>query len=87
MGKGCTFGHAIELIKEGFKLARKGWNGNGMYIEYVAAEDWNSISLERPGFADELKPRPWLGIKTVDDQFMPWVPSQSDVLAEDWVIL
>lgn len=85
--KGCTFGHAVELLKSGFKLARKGWNGKGMYVEYVATQDWNSISLERPGFADKLKPCPWLGIKTVDDQFMPWVPSQSDVLAEDWVIL
>lgn len=85
--RGCTFGHAVELLKAGFKLARKGWNGNGMYIEYVAAEEWNSSSLERPGFADELKPHPWLGIKTVNDQFMPWVPSQSDVLAEDWIIL
>lgn len=85
--KGCTFGHAVELLKSGFKLARKGWNGKGMYVEYVATQDWNSISLERPGFADELKPRPWLGIKTVNDQFMPWVPSQSDVLAEDWVLV
>lgn len=85
--EGCTFGQAIELLKAGHRMARKGWNGKGMYIEYVDAQDWNSSSLERPGFADELKPRPWLGIKTVDDQFMPWIPSQSDVLAEDWVIL
>lgn len=85
--KGCTFGHAVELLKSGFKLARKGWNGKGMYIEYVAAQEWNSSSLERTGLADELKPRPWLGIKTVDDQFMPWVPSQSDILAEDWVLV
>lgn len=84
--KGCTFGHAVELMKSGFKVARKGWNGKGMYIEYVDHKEWNSSSLERPWTAD-LEPRPWLGIKTVDDQFMPWVPSQSDVLAEDWVIL
>lgn len=84
--KGCTFGHAVELLKSGFKLARKGWNGKGMYISYVDPKEWNSSELERPWDKD-LKPRPWIGIKTVDNEYMPWVPSQSDVLAEDWVII
>lgn len=84
--KGCTFGHAVELLKSGFKLARKGWNGKGMYISYVDPKEWNSSELERP-WDEDLKPRPWIGIKTVDNEYMPWVPSQSDVLAEDWVIL
>lgn len=84
--KGCTFGHAVELLKSGFKLARKGWNGKGMYISYVDPKEWNSSELERP-WDEDLKPRPWIGIKTVDNEYMPWVPSQSDVLAEDWVII
>lgn len=84
--KGCTFGHAVELLKSGFKLARKGWNGKGMYISYVDPKEWNSSELESP-WDEDLKPRPWIGIKTVDNEYMPWVPSQSDVLAEDWVIL
>lgn len=83
--KGCTFGHAIELLKTGFKLARKGWNGKGMYISYVDPKEWSSSELERP-WDEDLKPRPWIGIKTVDNEYMPWVPSQSDVLAEDWVL-
>ena len=33
-----------------------------------------------------LDGRPWIGIKTVDDKFMPWVASQSDMLSEDWRI-
>ena len=84
--KGCTFGHAVELLKTGFKLARKGWNGRGMYISYVDPKEWNSSELERP-WDEDLKPRPWIGVKTVDNEYMPWVPSQSDVLAEDWIIL
>ena len=83
---GCAFGHAVELMKLGFKMARKGWNGKGMYISYVAAGEWATSELEIP-FGENLTPRDWLGIKTVDSQFMPWVPSQSDVLAEDWVLL
>lgn len=84
--KGCTFGHAVELLKSGFKLARKGWNGKGMYISYVDPKEWNSSELERP-WDEDLKPRPWIGIKTVDNEYMPWIPSQSDVLAEDWVLV
>lgn len=83
--KGCTFGHAVELLKTGFKLARKGWNGKGMYISYVAAEEWASSALERP-WSQDLKPIPWIGMKTVDDTFVPWLASQSDILAEDWVL-
>lgn len=83
--EGCSFGHAVELLKKGFKMARKGWNGKWMYISYVAAEEWASSALERP-WSKDLKPIPWVGMKTVDDSFVPWLPSQSDMLAEDWVL-
>ncbi|WBF79692.1 hypothetical protein F22_0059 [Escherichia phage vB_Eco_F22] len=81
--KGCSFGHAVELIKLGHRLTRKGWNGKGMYITLVSGENWAMDKHENT----ICEKRDWLGIKTVDDQFMPWVPSQSDVLAEDWIIL
>ena len=29
-----NFGQAIEKLKEGKKVARKGWNGKGMWIKY-----------------------------------------------------
>lgn len=80
--KGCTFGHAVELMKTGFRMARKGWNGKGMYITLVSGENWAMDKHENT----VCEKRDWLGIKTVDNQFMPWVPSQSDVLAEDWVL-
>ena len=80
---GCSFGHAVELLKIGHRLARKGWNGKGMYITLVTGENWAMDKHEN----STCEKCCWLGIKTADDQFMPWVPSQSDVLAEDWVIL
>lgn len=80
--KGCTFGHAVELLKSGFRMTRKGWNGKGMYITLVSGENWAMDKHENT----VCEKRDWLGIKTVDNQFMPWVPSQSDVLAEDWVL-
>ena len=78
-----SFGEAIKYLKRGFKVARKGWNGKGLYITLVSGENWAMDKHENT----VCEKRDWLGIKTVDDQFMPWVPSQSDVLAEDWIIL
>lgn len=53
-----------------------------MYITLVSGENWAMDKHENT----VCEKRDWLGIKTVDNQFMPWVPSQSDVLAEDWVL-
>lgn len=30
---------------------------------------------------------PWIGMKTADDKFVPWLASQTDLLAEDWVVV
>lgn len=67
-----TFGEAIAALKNGFKLSRAGWNGKNMYIKLV-----------RPVEADR---RDYIEMKTVDDQFVPWVASQTDILADDWFI-
>lgn len=77
--EGLTFGFAIELLKQGHRLARKGWNGKGQWLFMIPGSHWETTrGLEL------LNGRPWIGIKTVDDCFMPWVASQSDMLCEDW---
>lgn len=77
--EGLTFGFAIELLKQGHRLARKGWNGKGQWLFMIPGSHWETTrGLEL------LDGRPWIGIKTVDDCFMPWVASQSDMLCEDW---
>lgn len=76
---GMTFGLAIEALKRGHKVSRKGWNGKGQWLHMIPKSHWETTrGLEL------LDGRPWIGIKTVDDQFMPWVASQSDMLSEDW---
>lgn len=80
--EGCTFGQAIELLKLGHQVARKGWNGKGMYLTYVAADQWQVDKYE-----SHLNSLPWIGMKTADESFVPWLASQSDVLAEDWVVV
>jgi len=79
---GMTFGLALEALKKGHKVARKGWNGKGQWLYMIPASHWETTrNLEL------LDGRPWIGIKTVDDCFMPWVASQSDMLVTDWEIV
>lgn len=80
--EGMTFGLALEALKKGHRVARKGWNGKGQWLYMIPASHWETTrGLEL------LDGRPWIGIKTVDDKFMPWVASQSDMLVEDWEIV
>lgn len=82
--KGCTFGHAVELLKSGFKLARKGWNGKGMFLFLIAQDAWG-FECDVEG-VDGLAASAFICMKTADEKLVPWLASQSDILAEDWVL-
>ena len=69
------FGEALDAIKNGCKATRRGWNGKGMWI-----------ALRVPGDDTDMT-REYVYMKTVDDQLVPWVASQTDLLAEDWEII
>lgn len=86
---GISFGQVIEALKLGLKAARTGWNGNGMWITYVP-----ETAYEIPGLASPMRDRPFglelrpfFAMKTPDEHLVPWVPSISDCLAEDWSIV
>ena len=70
------FGEAIKYLKGGIKVARKSWNGKGMWIEYCNGKDHDFSVIE-----------PFLLIKNVKSSFNTWVPSISDLLAEDWMFI
>lgn len=76
-------GIAIEMLKDGHRVARKGWNGKGMFLRMVSGKQYDVAC----GIARDLELAPWIGMKTADDKFVPWLASQSDMLAEDWVIV
>ena len=87
---GMTFGLALEALKRGHKVARTGWNGKGQWLRLVEPGFYDvGMSIVNPhnDMDKVLKLRPWVGIKTVDDQFMPWLASQSDMLCNDWSIV
>ncbi|MCX0353379.1 DUF2829 domain-containing protein [Clostridium perfringens] len=70
------FEEVLPLIKEGKKVCRKGWNGKGLYVQLEKAKDFK--------FSELL---PFFVIKNTLNSFNTWVPSVSDILAEDWEVL
>lgn len=90
-----NFGQAIEALKAGKRVARAGWNGKGMWLRLVDddheyAEQRNSVNESEVArdFDDrKIQMLPWIGMKTADDKFVPWLASQTDILAEDWEIV
>lgn len=78
------FGGAIRLMKDGARVARKGWNGKGMWLTYVSAGAYD-VGVKTMIGADDLLP--WIGMKTADGKFVPWLASQTDILADDWCVL
>ena len=85
-----TFGLAVEALKKGHKVARSGWNGKGMFIFLVPGSTFN---VNRPPLlgiypeGTEINYCPHIDMKTADNKVVPWLASQTDVLAEDWMII
>jgi hypothetical protein len=67
-----TFGEALTHLKNGIRMSREGWNGKGMYIELQRPDAHSKMSL------------PYLFMKTVQGDLVPWLASQTDILSEDW---
>ena len=76
-----NFGQAIESIRSGGKVRRKGWNGRGIFIE-LQVPDENSkmthpyIFIDTTGLQTE-------NIDAPRDR-VPWLASQTDMLSSDW---
>jgi hypothetical protein len=77
------FGKAIEALKKGESVSRKGWNGKGMFLYLDSFEKTNS-NVNEPGYKYE----PCIVMFTADEKWQPgWLASQTDMLAEDWIIV
>lgn len=92
---GLTFGLAIEALKYGKRVARAGWNGKGMWLALTlsihdiprkgAVQPVYRLTLDDEGAGATALP--WIGMKTADNKFVPWLASQTDMLADDWQIV
>lgn len=86
--KQMPFSNALLHLKEGWRVARQGWNGKGMFIRLVPAEAWDVDGYySRDPETGKSARLPWIGMFTADKHFVPWLASQTDILAEDWVLL
>ena len=92
---GLPFGNAIEALKAGHRVSRKGWNGKGMYLwllpaAMVKAEWCREPHLKEVAEANggEIEALGSIRMMTADKKVLTgWLASQSDMLAEDWEIL
>lgn len=94
-----SFGHAIEALKAGKKVARAGWNGKGMWLYlvpangYPAQTDAAKAYWRGKGGNTEDTPVPvvpygaYIAMKTAQENVVPWLASQTDVLADDWQVI
>lgn len=81
-----SFGHAIELLKRGYKLARAGWNSNKQYIQLATCisfrtPDGTIINSEHNAIGNQAIA--FVGTSGIQ---MGWLASQADMLAEDWCV-
>lgn len=87
------FGWALEALRHGNKVARRGWNGVNMWVVYQkgypAGIPINGNTAAATGIPEGTVCvfKPYLMMKTVDGSFVPWLASQTDMLAEDWMIV
>ena len=76
-----TFGLALEAMKKGHKVARFGWNGKGLWLELQRPDAHSKMTLPYifMSYPDDAKTTPGARV--------PWLASQTDMLADDWAIV
>lgn len=94
--QGLSFGEAIEALKAGCKVARKGWNGKDMWLVLVPGTPTAQLREGTPYHKalqqDSCEILPHIDMWTVNTEgrraMLPgWLASQTDMLSEDWAIV
>jgi hypothetical protein len=70
--KGLDFGGALSVLRAGKSVVRAGWNGKGQYLTLQVPDCHSKMTL------------PYIYITTVQGDRVPWLASQTDILAFDW---
>lgn len=87
-----TFSDALLHLKAGKFIKREGWNGKGMYLFYnpgsqVKITEGRPLAASFP-IGTECEMLPYIMMKVAGDtlRFVPWLASQTDILADDWYL-
>ena len=94
-GEDGMFGQAVESLKSGRKVARKGWNGKGMFLWLKPFAMVKSEWCKDPMLKDiadrnggEIEALGTICMKTADNKILTgWLASQTDILSCDWVLV
>lgn len=73
-------GWAVNMLRQGHRVCRAGWNGKRMYLKLIEqpGNDWSE------GGGPHLTMQPFVAMKTAQGTLVPWLCSVSDLLATDW---
>ena len=85
-----NFGLAIEAAKKGAKITRRGWNGKGMFLYYVPEGRYPARTDAAKSIATEdgkVDYGAYIAMKTAQGNVVPWLASQTDILADDWEVV
>ena len=88
-----NFSYALAFLREGHKMQREGWNGKGMFIvfqpgypEGIPINENTAKAIGEPAGTIH-KFLPYIMMRTAQGEFVPWLASQTDLLAGDWRIV
>lgn len=81
MNAHMTFGDALAALKSGQKVQRDGWNGKGLWLELQVPDAYSKMTLPYifMSYPSDAKITPGARV--------PWLASQTDMLAEDWRVV
>ena len=82
-----SFSWALMRLKEGAKVQRKGWNGKGMFLYYVPANEYTPCTEIAESLVNDkglVEYGAYIAMKTAQGNVIPWLASQTDMLNEDW---
>jgi hypothetical protein len=74
--RNLNFGEALQQLKDGKKLTREGWNGKHLFVELTGGTTWDFLTVE-----------PFFVINNHKGTLNTWVPSNTDILAADWMVV
>lgn len=86
-GDTFDFGKAIQLLKDGKKVQRNGWNGKNQYIELATNISYKNIGKEIINAEHEAIGNKAIAFVGTSGVQIGWLASQADMLAEDWKIV
>ena len=82
-----NFGKALEELKQGKKVARKGWNGKNQFIELATGISYKNLNNEIINVEHETIGNNAIAFVGTSGVQLGWLASQADMLSEDWEVV